>query len=110
MTAMDVPSDTLFEVLTPLRFSVRVSLSYWNLIVTIKHPVMNGHEADVKATLQEPDEVRQSRSDPDVYLFYRAERSQRWVCAVAKKTDGQGFLVTAYPTDAIKEGTRIWPR
>jgi hypothetical protein len=23
---------------------------------------------------------------------------------------GAGFLITTYPTDAIKEGTKIWPK
>jgi len=43
--------DLLFEVLTPLGFSVRVTRSYWELICTIKHPIMAGRETDVKATL-----------------------------------------------------------
>jgi hypothetical protein len=32
--------DLLFEALTPLGFRVRVSRSYWDLIITVKHPVM----------------------------------------------------------------------
>jgi len=43
-----------------------------------------------------------------VYLFYRLERPKRWLCAVAKRLNGEGFLITAYPTDAIKEGEQIW--
>jgi hypothetical protein len=34
--------DILFDVPTPLGFSVRVTRRYWELIVTIKHPVMRG--------------------------------------------------------------------
>lgn len=34
----------LFEVLTPLNFSVRVTEDYWNIIVSIKHPVKEGKE------------------------------------------------------------------
>ena len=71
---------------------------------------MSGREADVRETLEHPDEVRQSRSDPAIYLFYRAERSKRWVVAVARHLGEDGFLITTYPTDAIKEGARIWPR
>ena len=102
--------DLLFEALTPLGFRVRVSRSCWTLIVTFKHPVMAGRESHVKETLENPDEIRQSRSDRAVYLFYSLERRGRWVCAVAKQVNGDGFLVTAYPTDAIKEGRRVWPR
>lgn len=71
---------------------------------------MAGREDVVKATLETPDQVRQSRSDSDVLLFYRAERVDRWACAVTKRAAEQGFLITAYPTDAIKEGTQIWPK
>jgi hypothetical protein len=102
--------DVLFEVLTPLGFRVRVTRAYWELIVTIKHPAMAGRESDVKETLARPEEIRQSRGDPEVYLFYRTERIGRWVCAVSKRLDEEGFLITAYPTDAIKEGIRIWPK
>jgi hypothetical protein len=101
-------SDLLFEVLTPLGFRVRVARAYWELIISIKHPVMAGREADVQETLRNPNEIRLSRSDPAVYLFYKPERLGRWVCAVAKRLNGDGFLITAYPTDAIKEGERIW--
>ncbi len=102
--------DLLFQVLTPLNFSVRVTCSYWEYIVTVKHPVMAGREEDVKHTLQNPDEIRVSRSDPNVYLFYKPERIGRWVCAIAKRLNGEGFLITTYPTDAIKEGIKIWPK
>ena len=102
--------DLLFEVLTPLGFRVRVTSAYWNLIVTIKHPAMADRENDVRDALQNPSEIRQSKRDPDVYLFYKPERLGRWVCAVSKRLDGDGFLITAYPTDAIKEGELIWPR
>ncbi len=102
--------DLLFEVLTPLGFRVRVTRTYWELIITIKHPVMAGREADVKETLANPSEIRVSRGDTAVYLFYKPERLERWVCAVAKRLDGEGFLITAYPTDAIKEGEKVWPK
>lgn len=102
--------DVLFEVQTPLGFRVRVTRSYWQLIVTVKHPVMTGREMEVQATLTNPDEVRQSRQDPAVYLFYRSEQVKRWVCAVAKRLDGGGFLITTYRTDMIKEGVPVWPK
>lgn len=102
-------SEIFFEVETPLDFKVRVTHRYWELIVTIKHPIMKGREQIVKETLSEPDEVRISRSESSVYLFYKAEREKRWVCAVTKRLNGEGFLVTAYLTDAVKEGKRIWP-
>ena len=109
----DVPvdgNDLLFEAQTPLGFSVRVTADRWKLIVTAKHPAMAGREAFVKTALEAPDEVRQSRIDQQVLLFYKVEATKRWTCAVVKRRASSGFLITAYPTDAIKEGVRIWPK
>lgn len=103
-------TDILFEVMTPLGFRVHVTRTYWKLIVDIKHPVMAGREEDVRKTLEHPDEIRQSKSDGNVYLFYRSEREKRWLCAVSRQTGSDGFLITTYPTDAIKEGVQVWRR
>lgn len=110
MTSDANVDDVLFEASTPLGFCVRVGRSYWQLIVTLKHPVMAGRESDVRRTLETPDEIRLSRRDSAVYLFYRSERGNRWVCAVARRLEAEGFLITTYPTDVIKEGTRVWPK
>ena len=105
---MSEEKEILFEVMTPLGFQVRVTKAYWELIVTIKHPVMAGREEDVKKALAQPDEIRQSKSDEMVFLFYKEEREKRWICAVSKQTGSEGFLITTYPTDAIKEGVQVW--
>ena len=110
MTDSGHDQSILFEVSTPLDFSVRVTLSYWDLITKTKHPVMAGQEFIVKETLQTPAQIRISRSDPSVYLFYLKELANRWICAVVKKLMGEGFLITTYPTEAIKEGVKVWPR
>ncbi len=89
---------------------MRVTRAYWELITTVKHPIMTGREAEVQETLTNPDEIRVSQSDPKVYLFYKSKDIKRWVCAVAKRLNDDGFLITAYPTDAIKEGVAIWPK
>jgi len=105
---MSDEKDILFEAITPLGFHVCVTKAYWQLIVSIKHPIMAGREDDVKDTLENPDEIRRSKSDENVYLFYKSEREKRWICAVSKRTDNIGFLITSYPTDAIKEGVQVW--
>lgn len=74
-----------------------------------KHPALVGHEDAVRTTLTDPDEIRRSKRDPNVFLFYRGQRP-RWVCAVVRRENGEGFLITAYPTDAIKAGEELWTR
>jgi hypothetical protein len=101
--------ELLFDVPTPLAFSVRCTRAYWQFIVTYKHPALLGRERDIERVLGDPDEARRSRKDRDVFLFYGGS-SPRWLCAVARRQDGSGFLITAYPTDNIKAGETVWTR
>jgi hypothetical protein len=103
-------SETLFEIVTPLGFSVGTTAEYWQFIVTIKHPIMLNRLTDVQNTLSNPDEIRLSKTDTQVYLFYRDDGARRWVCAVARRLNGEGFLITAYRTSAIKEGDSVWQK
>lgn len=109
MTESSNKDNILFEVNTPLGFTVRTTVTHWSIITTIKHPVLKGREVDVQTTLRTPDQVRLSKHDEQIHLFYRSDGEQRWVCAVTKRLNGEGFLVTAYRTSNIKEGRRIWP-
>jgi len=101
--------DSVFDVVTPLGFRVHCTTSQWDRIVTIKHPPMRGRMTDVIETLTNPDEVRRSTGDPTVLLFHRRV-PPRWVCAVAKHSDGEAFLITAYPADKIKQGAVVWTK
>jgi len=106
---MDVEEE-LFAVETPLGFTVRVTQRYWATILA-KHPDLGSRVADIQTALRDPQEIRRSRRDSAVLLFYRTDDlPRRWVVAVAKHEGSDGFLVTAYRTDAIKEGARLWPK
>jgi hypothetical protein len=107
--SLAVTPPLIFEVPTPLGFTVRCTHGYWQFIVAEKHPVLRGREKEVEQVLADPDEVRCSRKDSAVLLFYRGA-SPRWLCAVARRDDGLGFLITAYPTDMIKAGDTIWTK
>ena len=106
---MTSDTEVLYEAETPLGFRVRVTKARWDLIVREKHPVMLGQESKIRSVLESPEEVRQSRHDTTACLFYQGEMPKRWLCAVAKRDGDDSFLITAYPTDAIKEGGTIWP-
>jgi hypothetical protein len=87
------------------------SAAFWAVhSVFLWAAAQRGREAEVQRVLQTPEEVRRSRGDPTVLLFYRSEQLGRWLCAVAKRLNAEGFLITTYPTDAIKEGERIWSK
>jgi hypothetical protein len=96
-----------FEILTPLGFTVRTTEEYWQKVTT-KHPDIADLELEVQQALANPDEVRRSSRDQNILLFYIVYKDKRWVVAVTKRLNGDGFLITAYQTDAIKEGELIW--
>ena len=66
-------NDPFFEILTPLNCTIRVTVAYWEIITQIKHPIIKEQEKLVQETLSQPDEIRRSRSDPNVYLFYKPQ-------------------------------------
>ncbi len=102
-------SEVLIDVITPLGFRVHCYQTYWQEKILASHPVMEGRVEDVKRALTAPDEVRISRTDEEVYLFYTSDE-KRLVCAVARSAEEDGFLITAYPTDRMKAGKTVWKR
>src|SRR5215469_13603968 len=69
--------------------------------------------AAIAQALQSPLEIRISRSDKTAQLFYeyhaRTRVGGKWLCIVVKYPSADGFVVTAYLTDRVKEGETIWP-
>jgi len=96
-----------FEIITPLNFTVRTSEEYWEKLI-VKHPDIADLELEIQQALANPDEIRRSSRDPNVLLFYLVLKERRWVVAVARRLNSDGFLITAYQTDAIKEGETLW--
>ena len=91
--------------MTPLPRIVNVN----DYLDYITNRIVPDFDREIRAALEGPDEIRQSRTDTEILLFYKTEGTSRWVCAVAKHARDQAFLITAYPTDAIKKGIRVWP-
>lgn len=61
----------------------------------------------VRLSLKSPDQIRRSKQDLRVHLYYKSI-GNLYVCAVADHaTSKQGYLITAYLTDRIKEGEKV---
>ena len=96
----------LFKINTPIGIVVRTTQDYWNLI-QLKHPEVIGKLALIKNTLKMPDLITRSKVDKNVCLFYK-KLNGYWLCIVTKNNVLDGFIITAYITDKIKEGEKIW--
>ena len=101
--------DCYFEVKSKLGVIINVKKSRWNKIITIKHLDMVGKEEYVKETLTDPQEIRVSKRDDSVYLYYK-NFGKLFISVIAKHNNGQGFIITTYYTDRIKEGKIVWTK
>ena len=101
------PTDVYFEVETPLGIKIRTTYDYWKKIITIKHPIIAKYESQVKGSLARPTEIRRSKQDPRVHLYYK-NIGNIYVCTVCDHFDKKnGYIITAYLTKKIREGEKI---
>jgi hypothetical protein len=94
-------------------FGTSVRLTDERLSHILRHQEMAEMSAQVEHAIQAPTEVRVSRSDHAVRLFYefytRTLVGEKWLCVVVKYATNDAFVVTAYLTDQLKAGETIWP-
>jgi len=94
------------EVVSKLGKRIRITKNYWDFIIT-KHESVKYMENEVAETLINPEIVRLSKNDPNVYLYYSKYRKY-YLCVVCKHFDKGGFIITAYLADKIKKGELIY--
>src|SRR5262245_25602403 len=99
--------EILFEVTGRLGRKIRTTVSHWKFITERKHPEMAGLDYFVQFALMDADCVRVSQDDSEVYLYYKRFKKY-YVCVVCRHENGNGFIVTAYLTNRIKEGRETW--
>jgi len=95
-------------------FGRSVRLTDERLAHILQHQELAGMEEAISRALQTPIEVRVSRSDETVQLFYEYYAKTRvggkWLCVVVKYPAEDAFVVTAYLTDQLKPGESVWPK
>lgn len=95
-------------------FGRSVRLTDERLAHILLHQEMVGMEAEIERVVQAPIEVRVSRSDSTVQLYYEFYAKTlvggKWLCVVVKCLADDVFVVTAYLTDRIKPGETVWPK
>jgi hypothetical protein len=78
------------------------------------HPEMTEAMPHIAETLANPDKIVRSRTDTTVELFYRhypcTAVTSKFLCTVVKVLPDDNFIITAYYTDTIKRGERLWEK
>ena len=98
-----------FQVISKLDKQITTTKGYWNIITNIKHPSVKGKEKEIKETLKNPNQIRQSGNNKKIYLFYKKYK-RRYLTVIVRHLNGNGFIITTYFTSKIKEGKQIWPK
>lgn len=80
----------------------------------LAHAELSGHLAWIEQALAKPKTVIRSRSDEKASLYYRfyvgTGVGDKFICVVVKSDPSDAFVVTAYLTDRIKPGEKLWPK
>lgn len=109
-------TSTLLSTMKLIRdcFGYEVRLTDERLAHILEHAEMAGMEDEIERGLQAPTEIRVSRSDDTVRVFYeyyaRTIVGEKWLCIVVKYPTNDAFVITAYLTDRMKAGETIWPK
>ena len=99
----------LFQIKSALNKDIKTTEDYWKKITIIKHPSIKGKEKEVQKTLKSPDIIRVSNSDKKIFLYYK-KYSKNYLCVVVRHENGNGFIITVYITNKIKEGKQVWKK
>lgn len=74
---------------------------------------MEGLAEAIGLTVRRPEQLIRSSSDAQARLYYRYHHETpvggKYLCVVVKVIREDASIVTAYLTDRIKRGTRLWP-
>lgn len=91
---------------------IRLTAERWQHILS--HPEIADLKEEISQTLANPDIVRQSNSDQNVYLYYCYKTQtivgEKWLCVVVKILENDAFIITAYLTDKLKKGIQLCPK
>ena len=75
---------------------------------------MQNMESAIAETIESPQWVIQSVSDKNAHLYYNYYYEtwvgNKWLCVVVKYQGEDAFILTAYLTDKMKQGERLWQR
>ena len=92
----------------------RIRLTDERLKHILAHPEMIHMIGAIEETLVSPQRVVQSMSDEDARMYYRfyigTKVGDKYLCVVVKLNSDDAFVLTAYLTDKIKKGMKIWPK
>jgi hypothetical protein len=74
------------------------------------HPDVKIYLSKIPEILKNPDQIRKSRHDPEVLLFYKYFDNIKKHLVAVVKVNKRNFILTCYLTDKIKTGEKIYEK
>ena len=84
---MNDEDEVYFEIISKLNREIRTTKRYWQKIIS-KHPPIETLVNETKETLKRPDEIRTSRKDESVFLYYKYY-ADFILCVLFRHTNGE---------------------
>ena len=95
---------SVFAVASVFRVRIRLTEVQWKHI-TERHPEMAGQAGAIAATIASPDVVFEVPDRMNYHYYRRYDTSpvthDKFLCAVVRHRNGEGFVITAYFTSSI---------
>ncbi|MBI5700229.1 hypothetical protein HZC34_00055 [Candidatus Saganbacteria bacterium] len=96
------------------QFKRKIRLTGERFAHILEHPELRYSESDIKETILFPEAIKESKHDKKVWVYYKFYQKtpvkRKFMAVIIKILNGNGFVITAYYTDKIKEGRTIWQR
>jgi|YelNatPaOPRAMG01_1025707.scaffolds.fasta_scaffold84395_3 hypothetical protein len=104
-------SDVLFEVVSKFSKKIKLTQHVYHHI-SERHPEVSGVLGIIKQTIVDPQVIRKSVYDDNVWLFYRlfdkTPVGRKYLMVGVKLYNDDGIVITSYFTDKIKMGDPVW--
>ena len=96
------------------RFGRAVRLTQERVEHILRHPELQGQIDKLEAVLREPDVIVKSLRAPDVHLYHKhyseSPVTEKYLLVAVKVKEPDVFIITAFFTDTVKVGERIWEK
>ena len=96
------------------RFGRTVRLTEERIAHILEHREMEGQLDKLEEVLQEPDVIFRSQRDPTVHVYQKhypaTPVTEKYLLVAVKVEENDAFILTAFFTDTIKKGARVWEK
>jgi len=100
----------VFEIVDVFGRKIRLTKPIlWHIT---KRTELKNQVEKLKETIVNPEHIRRSVKDTKVLIYYkhyyRTPVTEKYLAVILKTLNNEGFIISSYFTDRIKEGVEIW--